>query len=184
MDLRGVNTAVGRESEKVDGGVCAINLYIEAANCGRRCNPESRVTFYVFAGASPSMSRGEVNGPLGSLGGKLDGPIGLAIAGYLYLMGPELQAENRYAFGKWWIYGLAAKYAAELVGDFVGQPILKLASNWLSVFAIVFGFPNWAYTCWRIYDYYMENDEFPYYYDGSTETIYAELLFYSAPVIE
>ena len=68
LDLRGVILTVGKETIMEDDIVCAANLYIEAANCGRRCNPAERVTMHVFAGAGNNAGRGAPTGPLGGLG--------------------------------------------------------------------------------------------------------------------
>ena len=189
LDLRGVILAVGKASVQMDGVVCATNLYIEAANCGRRCNPEERVTMHVFAGGN-RIARGEPTGPLGSFGGLLDGPIGLAIWTMLYLRIPIEIGPNYKVFAESWEYGefgfmaIGGKYVIETLGDFMGQPILRVISNFLSVLSIGFGFPYWAYTCWTIYEYYVEHGEFPYYFDGSDEPIYFKLALFSAPILE
>ena len=117
--------AVGKASEYTDGVVCASNLYIQAANCGRRCNPEERVTMSVFVGGKRT-GRGAPSGPFGSVGALLDGIFGLVIFMMVFLrmpvkIGPESKdVADAWEFGQFGFYALGGKYAVELVGDIMG----------------------------------------------------------------
>lgn len=136
--------AVGDESEEVKDEVCAINLYIEAANCGRRCSPESKVTFYVFGGASDDISGGELTGIIGSLGSYLDGFIGLGICAYIYFFYSTKLAmtDDFFSFGLWWVAGFAAIYMFGSIAGFVGLG-LDVIYDWLCAFLFTLAFPLW-----------------------------------------
>ena len=179
INLQGSVITVDYLSEKTDGLICAANLYIRSANCGRRCTEEG-TTMFVFAGGREISSDEKINGILGPIGGWLSGAVGFSITGYVYwfykdtIAGDEtakfwlLQRDDRSAFGVFWFMVVAVKYAFEVVDLFLGSnPLAGSLSHLFSLYMLGGGFPFWLYQCWRIYDFYLDNGAYPAF-DGTS----------------
>lgn len=134
VDISNTMLKVNSASRRRNGEMCAINLYIQAEECGRRCEDEMLV-FYLYAGQKlePPSS-------------KLDGFVGLSYV----LVSDYLGAFDYNSTQNLVTVGMVA-YAIEIIDDFTQNEDVKAASDAISLVAFAGAFPIWAWKCYELF---------------------------------
>lgn len=113
-------------SSKYNGEMCAMNLYIQANDCGRRCSDEE-LTFFLLVGdrETPDAS-------------KFDGSMGLILVTAADFLGAYDSEETYWAI----ILGLV-HFGLEIIADFTNVRLFRAISDTASACTFAWAFPFW-----------------------------------------
>lgn len=112
VDMSNTLLKVSTASRRRNGDMCAINLYIQAEECGRRC-ADDLLGFYLYVGQKlePPSS-------------KLDGLVGLS-----YVLVADTLGIYDYPETSTLATAMMGMYALEIIDDFTQNEYVKMASD-------------------------------------------------------
>ena len=179
LDMAGSLITVASSSNNRNDEMCAMNIYLQANDCGRRCSDEE-LTFYLLVGDRET--------PDASL---FDGPMGLMLVTAADYLGAYDSPETY-----WFIIIGLIHYGLEIITDFTNVRLFRFISDTASACAFAWAFPFWASIVYELYNHYMEVGQFKmedplqfveFFHKADSsyyQTLWAKFILFSAPVME